>query len=150
MSATTNTANASDGTTPEQTHRCCHPYCIACSDKNKNGLGLRFTQEEDGSVTGYFGCDGKYQGYPDRLHGGIVSMLVDAAMVNCLFERKVEAVTAKLNLRFHQPVAVGVPATIRAWLERETPPIYGLRAEVRQRGELKASAESLFFQESSK
>ena len=130
-------------------HHQCHPACIACSEHNRDGLGLRFEQTDDESVVGLFACEPKYQGYPDRLHGGIVTMLVDAAMVHCLFIRRIPAVTARLNIRFHLPVSVGVPATVRAWVEKNTPPLYRLKAEVRQNDSLRASAEALFYHEES-
>ena len=65
----------------------CHPSCVVCGTRNAGGLGLRFREEADGSVVASFPCDSQYQGYPDRLHGGVVSMLLDAAMTHCLFAR---------------------------------------------------------------
>ena len=82
----------------------CHPACFACSVQGGGGLGLQFKEEPDGSVVGSFACDGKYQGYPDRLHGGVVAMLADAAMTHCLFVHHIKAVTGTLKLRFPRPV----------------------------------------------
>lgn len=124
----------------------CHRACFACGVRNGDGLGLRFTEQPDGSVVGSFACEGKYQGYPDRLHGGVVAMLADAAMTHCLFVHRVKAVTGKLELRFPRPVAVGVSATVRATLVKNAPPAFVVRAEVSQAGTVRATAEGLFVE----
>ena len=125
----------------------CHPACFACGVQNGEGLGLRFTEESDGSVAGSFACDGKYQGYPDRLHGGVVAMMADAAMTHCLFVHRIKAVTGKLKLRFPQPVEVGIAATVRARVVANSPPAYVLTAEISQAGMVRATAEALFVEQ---
>ena len=125
----------------------CHPACFACGVRNGDGLGLRFTEEPDGTVVGSFACDGKYQGYPDRLHGGVIAMLADAAMTHCLFLRRISAVTGKLRLRFPHPVEVGMAATVRATLVKNSPPLFELKAEISQAGKVRATAEGLFIEQ---
>ena len=127
--------------------RHCHPACIACGDTSRGGLGLRFREEPDGSVSTSFPCRPDFQGYPGRLHGGVVSMLLDAAMTHSLFARHIRGVTAKLNIRFPRPVQVGVEATVRARLVEKSPPLYVLKAELLQHGEVCAHAEGKFFGE---
>lgn len=125
----------------------CHPACFACGVRNGDGLGLQFTEESGGAVVGSFACDGKYQGYPDRLHGGVIAMLADAAMTHCLFLRRISAVTGKLKLRFPHPVEVGVAATVRATLVKNSPPLFELKAEISQAGTVRATAEGLFIEQ---
>jgi acyl-coenzyme A thioesterase PaaI-like protein len=114
---------------------------------NGDGLGLRFTEQPDGSVVGSFACDGRYQGYPDRLHGGVVAMMADAAMTHCLFVHRIKAVTGKLSLRFLRPIEVGVAATVCATLVVNSPPAFELKAEVSQAGTVRATAEALFVEQ---
>jgi acyl-coenzyme A thioesterase PaaI-like protein len=127
----------------------CHPSCLVCGERNRTGMGLRFEQQPDGTVVGHFACDPDYQGYPNRLHGGVVSMLLDAAMTHCLFARGIQAVTAKLNVRFRNPVTLGTPATIRARLVNQRAPLYALEAELTQHGKTCAFADARFFSEQS-
>jgi len=122
----------------------CHPACIACGSRNGEGLGLQFVEEGD-SVVATFGCDTKYQGYPDRLHGGVIAMLADAAMTHCLFVRGINAVTAKLTVKFRNPVAVGTPAKVRARLVSEAHSLFVLKAEILQGDSVQAQAEGLFM-----
>ncbi|MCK4659085.1 MAG: PaaI family thioesterase [Phycisphaerae bacterium] len=110
-------------------------------------MGLQFEQQPDGSVVACFACNANYQSYPDRLHGGVVSMLLDAAMTNCMFAHHIQAVTARLNIRFRHPVKLGVEATIRARLVDQSPPLYVLRAELLQDGRPCALADGKFYAE---
>lgn len=122
-----------------------HPHCIACRPREQGGLGLRFDPAQDGSVRCEFFCDECYQGYPDRLHGGIIAMLLDAGMTHWLLHAGVRGFTAKLNIRYHLPTVIGEPASVRGYLTDKEPPLYILRGEIHQGGQLRASAEGTFW-----
>ena len=141
----TEQATSSEDTPPLA--RSCHPACVVCGERNESGLGLRFEPQADGSVLARFACAPDYQGYPGRLHGGVVSMLLDAAMTNCLFARGIQAVTGRLNVRFRHPVRLGTDAVLRAWMVQHHPPLYMLKAELAQEGKVCALADAKFFRE---
>jgi len=119
---------------------------VACRPRGAGGLGLRFEADAEG-VRAEFACDLSYQGYPDRVHGGVIATLLDAAMTHCLFARQVRGYTVRLNIRFHAPLQLGPPAIVRAAVSGARPPLYLLRAEVRQADRRCASAEASFFGE---
>jgi acyl-coenzyme A thioesterase PaaI-like protein len=73
---------------PVITHPC-HDHCFACGKLHPAGLGLRFTADANGAVSAFWQPSESYQSYPDRLHGGVVSTLLDCAMVHALFARGV-------------------------------------------------------------
>ncbi len=125
----------------------CHPACFACRSEQAGGLGLRFVADGRGGVVAEFPCRPNYQGYPDRLHGGIISMLLDAAMTHCLFANHVRGYTVRLALRFHRPVNIGESATIYASLTQSRPPLYYLTGEVWQSTARCASAKATFIGE---
>ena len=127
----------------------CHPACIVCGTQNKGSMRLAFEDWEDGGVKATFACDAGYQGYPGRLHGGVIAMLLDAAMTHCLFARQIRAVTARLSIRYRLPVELGKKATVQARITRETRPLFGLYAEIVQAGQIRAAAEAKFLEESS-
>ena len=123
-----------------------HDNCVVCDPANERGLGLEFTISEDGGVEAAFACDKSFEGYPDYVHGGVVSSLLDGAMTNCIFSRGLVAFTAELNIRFLHPVATNKPATVRAWIEKYYRPLHVVRAEVSQDREVKATAVGKFME----
>jgi acyl-coenzyme A thioesterase PaaI-like protein len=129
----------------EATKKETHPNCVACGFGSPLGLGLRFLVREDGGVEAAFACQEIYQGYPGLLHGGITSMLLDAAMTNCLFAHGKVAVTARLIVRFSLPVETDRTAVVRAWLRDYSPPLFVLEAELAQNGEVMAHAAGKFI-----
>jgi len=66
-------------------------------------------------------------------------------MTHCLFAHGKCGVTARLIVRFLQPVAIDRPARIKAWLCGCSPPLYVLEAELSQGGEVmtRATAECI-------
>lgn len=49
----------------------------------------------------------RYQGYGGVVHGGILATLMDEIMAHSLWQRGIAAVTAKMSLRYREPVPVG-------------------------------------------
>lgn len=139
------TTTAAGGRATRNFAAVCHPACMACRAPDAGGLGLHFTSADDGRVQTEFLCDPHYQSYPDRIHGGFVTLLLDAAMTHCLFARQVRAYTAKLGVRFRRPVALGGVAQVAAWCVEARKPLYLMRSELRQGGAVCASAEALFW-----
>jgi acyl-coenzyme A thioesterase PaaI-like protein len=129
----------------EATRRKAHPECVGCSAASPLGLGLEFRVREDGGVEASFPCREIYQGYPGLLHGGVTSMLLDAAMTNCLFAHSKVAVTARLIVRFLLPIATDKTAVVRAWLRDLSPPLFVLEATLEQNGQIMASAAGKFI-----
>jgi len=81
-----------------------HRQCVVCGSDHPFGLHLDFVEGDDGSVEATVECESLFQGYPGMVHGGIVSMLLDGAMTNCLFAHGQPGVTGELNVRFGYPV----------------------------------------------
>jgi uncharacterized protein (TIGR00369 family) len=92
-----------------------------------------------------FTCERPLQSYPETLHGGVVSALLDAAMTNCLFSRGIVAVTAELTVRFLSPVRLDQPVEVTAAVTRVRGPLYYLEAELTQGKTLTARAQSKFM-----
>ena len=134
-----------DGHELSEFARACHGACLACRPRHEGGLGIRFRTEADGAVVATFECDPKYQSYPDRLHGGIVALLLDSAMTHCLFAREIHGVTARLSIRYFHPVELEVCATIRARVLRHMKRLIELEAVILQHDRVAARAQARFF-----
>jgi len=125
-----------------------HPNCIVCSPLHRCGLRLEFVLSDDGSVQANFDCARAFEGYPELLHGGIISSLLDGAMTNCLFAHGHQGVTGELKVRFRHPVVTDRVAIVRAWIDRSLPPFHVLQAELIQDEWVKAKATGKFVERS--
>ena len=105
-------------------------WCFACGPANPIGLKLRFEEKEE-TYTATFIAGPEHQGYDGIVHGGLVSTLLDEAMARYIYARGVNAVTARLEVRFRQPTPIGQPLTVAAKIAGKTRNIYELTADIR-------------------
>ena len=122
-----------------------HKHCVVCGTANDHGLHVQFTQLDDGGVQGVFDCDSAFEGYPGKIHGGIISALLDGAMTNCIFARGDVGVTGELKVRYRHPVVVDRAATVHGWIKRVSAPLYITEAELVQDGQVKVTATAKFM-----
>jgi acyl-coenzyme A thioesterase PaaI-like protein len=117
---------------------------VVCGADNQRGLNLAFRRGDDGWVEATLDSDDSLQGYARLMHGGIIALLLDAAMTNCLFAYGCAGVTATMEVKFRQPVGVDAPVHVRARLIRSASSAHQLRAELLQADRVKATATALF------
>ncbi len=129
----------------EQLRRRNHPNCILCSANDGLGLGVEFAVTDDGGVAALVECDRLHQGYTGILHGGIVALLLDGAMTNCLFAAGVTAVTAEMSVRYLSSATTDKPMQVTARITHSRPPLYLLHSEMHQEGVLVARASGKFM-----
>lgn len=110
------------------------------------GLALRYEARPGGEVAAAFIGHSALEGYPGRLHGGVIASLLDGAMTHCLFAHGIRALTAELNVRYLGAVAAGEQAGVRAWLESTAHGMFRLRAEIVVEGTVKARATAKFME----
>lgn len=123
-----------------------HSECVMCGVVDPFGMRLRFRVEGEGAVLAEFPCQRILQGYPETLHGGVISAVLDAAMTNALFSMGVVAVTAELTVRFIAPVYIERMAVVRASIdEAGLHPLYCARSEIHQQNRLVARATAKFM-----
>lgn len=80
--------------------------CIGCSPKNIEGLHMEFQYDEENQVMiSEWNPREKFQGYPNVLHGGIQSLMIDeiAAWSIYIF-LETAGVTKNLSVNFQNPV----------------------------------------------
>jgi acyl-coenzyme A thioesterase PaaI-like protein len=123
-----------------------HEGCFACGPNNKNGLGLTFRPSLSGGVEATFYCDLKYQGYPGFLQGGVIATLLDSAMIHCLFQKGIMAMTGRMYIQFKKPVRMQEVVQIKASMVEQRGPVYRLSAEVIQEELVCAKSSATFMQ----
>jgi acyl-coenzyme A thioesterase PaaI-like protein len=92
-----------------------------------------------------FPGESRFQGYANRLHGGVIALLFDAAMTHCLLARELAGVTAELKVRYQFPVAAGRAVIVRAWAEKKKSRLYLVQGTLHQDGEVKSTAQAKFW-----
>ena len=51
--------------------------CFTCGEENPAGVHVRYYEQEDGSVLARFTGQDHHQGYPNRMHGGVIAAILD-------------------------------------------------------------------------
>ena len=87
--------------------------CFICGAKNPGGLRASFYDQPDGSVLARFRGSEQHQGYPGRMHGGVISGIIDetigrAVMVGLPPGEEVWGITVELSVRYRKPVPLDV------------------------------------------
>lgn len=87
--------------------------CFICGMKNVAGVKVFFYEQEDGSVLARFTGREIHQGYPGRMHGGVISGILDETMGRAVMFNggEIWGVTVALEARFKHPVPLDVELT---------------------------------------
>ena len=105
-------------------------WCFACGKNNPIGLKLKF-REEDDTYSTTFTAQKEHQGYDGIVHGGIVSVLLDEVMAGYIYAKGANAVTARLEVRYHEPTPILEELTVSAQVLNHKNNIYELKGEVK-------------------
>jgi uncharacterized protein (TIGR00369 family) len=88
--------------------------CLVCGVDNTAGLAARFYELDDRELAGVFTPREEHQGYPGRMHGGVVTALLDETIGRAInvTDPGTWGVTAEFTIRFRKPVPLD--AEVRA------------------------------------
>ncbi len=81
--------------------------CLVCGLKNPFGLHTAFYELDNKEILAVFTPRKEHQSYPGRLHGGIISTILDEAVGRAIMmhaDDEVWGVTVDLQVRFKKPV----------------------------------------------
>jgi uncharacterized protein (TIGR00369 family) len=95
--------------------------CYVCGKENPAGLGVVFEINKGSRIiSAKFTPSDIYQGYEGIVHGGILTTLLDEAMVKLTVGLGIPAVTAEMMVKFKAPAAPGEELLVSGKLTRET------------------------------
>jgi len=118
--------------------------CFACGQANPWGLKLIFHQDKNG-VWADVVFHKNYEGYPDIVHGGIVTTVLDEAMAKAVLARGVVAYTAELRVRLKKKAVPGEKYRVYGRLISSRRNLYELEAVLRKGEEVIAEAHARFL-----
>lgn len=93
-------------------------YCFVCGKSNQCGLKLSFNYS-NGKLTSEFTPSKIYQGYKDITHGGIITTILDEAMIQAAIAEGIMPVTAEINVRFKRPLMANEKAIAEAEITKK-------------------------------
>jgi uncharacterized protein (TIGR00369 family) len=88
-------------------------FCFICGKNNPSGLHLKFSLLNN-KVQTEFLSEKTHQGFKNIVHGGIISALLDEAMVKAALLQGMPAVTAEITVRFKNPLVTGEKSIVEA------------------------------------
>ena len=93
--------------------------CFVCGRDNAAGLDLVFHRSGDVIAADFTG-DQRHVGFPGKIHGGILSCMLDEAMwwaAVCTGKKMVQ--TGELNVRYYRALPPGQSVRVEARLEED-------------------------------
>lgn len=118
--------------------------CFACGTQNPLGLHLEFRRDGD-DVVAHYRPRREDQGFPGRLHGGLLSLMLDEAMGWALFIEETFAVTARMETRFRGPASLDAELEVRARVTHHSSRGWRVTSEIRTTaGKVIAEAKGVF------
>ncbi|MBI4187105.1 MAG: PaaI family thioesterase [Chloroflexi bacterium] len=79
--------------------------CFGCGSNNPIGLKLRFHWDGKAARTEFTAAE-LYQGWPDIVHGGIITCILDEAMSHAALFEGMNCVTAEMQVKLKRPARI--------------------------------------------
>jgi acyl-coenzyme A thioesterase PaaI-like protein len=93
-------------------------YCFVCGEENPLGLRLKFSFD-NGKASAEFVPQKAHQGYKDIVHGGIITTVLDEAMVKAALMQGMPAMSAEITVRFRNILFIGEKTVVEALIEKK-------------------------------
>jgi len=122
-----------------------HAKCVLSGACRAAHFALPFEAMPDGSVEARVCCTSMVQGYDGIVHGGVIALVLDGAMTNCLFAHGIAALTAEMTVRYRHPVATRLPIVVRGRLLAAVGRFHRAEARLSQDGKEMAVATGKFM-----
>ena len=94
-------------------------HCFVCGSENKDGLKLKMEREGERGVRTEFIALDHYRGWSEFLHGGIIGLIFDELLGWLSLYLGYDAMTARLQIRYRNPVPLGSRITFTGSVEKE-------------------------------
>jgi acyl-coenzyme A thioesterase PaaI-like protein len=114
------------------------PHCFGCGPANPRGLQLEIFQDGTDAVA-TFTPTPDLGGWPDRLHGGVIGLLVDEMLVYAGAPHDLWGVTAKVRYWLRKPIAFGDELTLRSRLIQQSERAFRATVAIHLPGEVLAA-----------
>lgn len=106
--------------------------CVVCGMDNAFGLKAQFYTMEDESVMTLFSFRPEHQSYPGRVHGGLITAMLDELGFRAFWvhDEQTLGVTLTLETKYRRPVPYNVPLKGVGRIVKQSPRFVRSRAEI--------------------
>jgi len=106
--------------------------CMVCGKDNPFSLKARFYELEGDELLGVFELLDIHQSYPGRVHGGVVTAMLDETIGRAVAIGDPDAfgVTIDLSVRFRKPVPIGEDLRVVARITRNSTRLFEGSGEI--------------------
>ena len=107
--------------------------CLVCGLGNTAGIQASFYEVEHGQTVGLFTGRDEHQSYPGRLHGGLVTAMLDETIgraVMAVVGNQLWGVTAEFTTRFKKPVPLGVELRVVGRVDKQEGRVWSGSGEI--------------------
>ena len=108
-------------------------HCFACGVDNPHGLHLRVEKDGENGARAQFIAAEKYRGWSNFIHGGIISLIFDELLGWTTRYAGFDAMTARLEIRYRNPVPLGATVDFKAERERIVRGLLDVRLSARMK-----------------
>ena len=122
--------------------------CLVCGIDNELGLKTAFYEMANGVVVGVLKGKNEHQSYPNRMHGGVISALIDETIGRAIWITSpyMLGVTTHLNITYRKIVPLNEPLFVIGKITKENKRIFeGKGVIVNMNHEFLAEGTALYF-----
>jgi uncharacterized protein (TIGR00369 family) len=123
--------------------------CFVCGTDNPLSLHAQFLELSDGRLCAEFTATDAHQSYPGRVHGGVISAILDETIGRAVQVAQPETfgVTLELNVRFRKPIPLNVPLRVIAEITKRSGRLFvGEGKLLLQDGSVAADATARYYE----
>lgn len=96
--------------------------CFICGIHNDSGLKTNFYEMEDNTLVAVVKGKDIHQSYPNRMHGGVISALIDESVGRAIWIEEPETwgVTMDLQMKYRKPVPLNEDLMVVSKITKNT------------------------------
>jgi acyl-coenzyme A thioesterase PaaI-like protein len=96
--------------------------CFICGIHNDSGLKTNFYEMEDNTLVAIVKGKDIHQSYPNRMHGGVISALIDESVGRAIWIEEPETwgVTMDLQMKYRKPVPLNEDLMVVSKITKNT------------------------------
>ncbi len=120
--------------------------CFGCGHDNHHGIKMEVYIEDEKAKVDLI-TDERFRGYKDRMHGGVIFLILDEVMGWApSYAKKRMCLAAEVTIRYLLPLPIGIPITVEGEFKADRKRIWDTQGRVLgQDGTIYASAKGRYL-----